>query len=61
MNELKGLIKEFLDMLEETEVSESGSTFHPVYIGSCRVMKSKRIGEIISRIKEIIGGEQNEG
>ena len=53
--ELKELLTEFFKILEETEESDSGTVFHPVYISSCRVMKSKRIGELFADIKQRIG------
>ena len=52
------LISEFFSILETTEESDSGKEFHPVYISSCRVMKTKRIEEIISEIKKIIGYQE---
>ena len=52
MSKLKLLIKEFIDILEEEEESDNGTVFRPVRIHSCRVMKSKRISEIILEIKE---------
>ena len=52
--ELKKLLTEFFNILDEVEVSESGREFHPVYISSCRVMKTKRIGELLTQMKDII-------
>ena len=50
---LKELVKEFFEILDEEEVSESGRKFNPVYIGSCRVMKTKRLDEIFKEMKEL--------
>ena len=49
---LKELINEFFSILEETEVSDSGTEFHPTTINSCRVFKTQRLGELIAAIKE---------
>jgi len=54
MKELKELVKEFLNILETKEESDSGTIFHPVQISSCRVMKTKRLSEIFKRMKELI-------
>lgn len=53
MVRLKKLVKEFLDILDTTEESDSGTVFHPVYISSCRVMKTKMVGEILNELKEL--------
>jgi len=50
MVRLKKLVKEFLDILDTTEESDGGNIFHPVFISSCRVMKTKRIGEILKEL-----------
>ena len=61
-NNLKELLTEFFQILETVEESDNGTVFHPVYISSCRVMKSKRLDEIFKKIKELIdydkGNEQ---
>ena len=51
---LHNLLKEFFQILDTVEESESGREFHPVYISSCRVMTTKRLSEIFSEIKKII-------
>jgi len=48
------LLTEFFSILDEVEESDSGRKFHPVYISSCRVMKTKRIDELINKMKGII-------
>ena len=50
---LKELVKEFFDILDEVETSDSGNDFHPVYVSSCRVMKTKRLDEIFKEMKEL--------
>ena len=54
MEKLKELTKEFFKILDEVEESESGREFHPVYISSCRVMKTQRLSEIFTDMKELI-------
>ena len=51
---LNDLVTEFFTILDGVEESDSGTTFHPVYIGSCRVMKTKRLGEIFTEMKDIV-------
>ena len=53
-NNLHELLIEFFKILDTVEESESGKEFHPVYISSCRVLKTKRLNEIFSEIKKII-------
>ena len=53
-NNLHELLIEFFQILDSVEESDSGKEFHPVYISSCRVMKTKRLSEIFSEIKYII-------
>ena len=52
--ELKELVKEFIEILETVEESESGRKFHPVSIESCRVLLTKRIGELLTEIKQLV-------
>ena len=54
MSELKELIKEFFSILDEVEETDSGKKFHPVYISSCRVMKTQRMSELIVEMKKLI-------
>lgn len=56
---LEELVKEFLDILETKEKSDSGKEFHPTAIRSCRHMAIKRIGEIIVEMKRIINYDEN--
>ena len=53
-DKLKKLVIEFFKILDTVEESDSGKIFHPVHISSCRVMTTKRLGEIFSEMKEII-------
>jgi len=52
-DELKSQIKEFISLLEKTEISDSGKEFHPNQIDSCRVMDGLRLGEILKSWKEL--------
>jgi len=56
-NNLENLVREFFSILDTVEESDSGKEFHPVYIGSCRVLTTKRLNEIFNEMKEIIGYE----
>ena len=51
---LKDLVKEFFAILDVVEESDSGKEFHPVVIHSCRVLLTKKLNEIIPKIKELI-------
>ena len=54
MTKLKKLVVEFLEILETVEESSSGRKFHPVNINSCRVLLTKRVGELITEMKELV-------
>ena len=54
MTKLKKLVVEFLEILETVEESSSGRKFHPVTIESCRVMLTRRIGELLTEIKDMV-------
>ena len=56
--EINKLVKEFLDILDTVEESDSGRVFHPIKINSCRCMVTKRIDEILVRLKEIVKENQ---
>ena len=51
---LNNLWKEFIDLLEITEESDSGNKFRPNYIGSCRALDGQRMNQIIKEAKELI-------
>jgi hypothetical protein len=54
MNDPKELIREFLKILNKVEVSDNGNEFRPNYIRSCRVMDTKRLGEILREMEEVV-------
>lgn len=56
---LKELVKEFLQILEETEEGYSGRVFHPVTINSCRVLKTKRISELLEKMKDCVKSHED--
>lgn len=51
---IKELVREFFDILNTIEDTDSGTEFYPVQISSCRVLLSKRINEIFKELKEKI-------
>jgi hypothetical protein len=53
-DKLHSLWKEFIDLLEITEESDSGNKFRPNYIGSCRALDGQRMNQIIKEAKKEI-------
>ena len=57
--ELKQLVKSFFeDYLDYQEESDSGRVFNPIHISCTRVMMTKPLGELLSRMKELSGAKQ---
>ena len=54
MSQINKLVKELLEIFDTIEESDSGLMFHPVQISSCRVMLSKRVNEILVKLKELL-------
>jgi hypothetical protein len=50
---LNNLWKEFIDLLEITEESDSGNKFRPNYIGSCRALDGQRMNQIIKEARKL--------
>ena len=50
--DLDGLVREFLSYLDYTEETDSGREFHPITIGSCRVLMSQPLGMCLDKIRE---------
>jgi hypothetical protein len=48
------LWKEFIDLLEITEESDSGNRFRPNYIGSCRALDGQRMNQIIKEARGMV-------
>lgn len=59
-DELKKAVVEFFKILDIVETSDSGNEFRPNYIGSCRVMDTMRMGELITTMKELTKENQTE-
>jgi hypothetical protein len=51
---LHSLWKEFIDLLEITEESDSGNLFRPNTISSCRAVDGERMNQIIKEAKNEI-------
>ena len=52
--DLKSLCKEFLDILNIIEESDSGTEFYPTRINSCRINDSMKINNILAHICQIV-------
>lgn len=50
---LQEAVKEFLQILDSTEESDSGMIFSPVYISCCRIMLELRLSEILTTMREL--------
>ena len=48
------LVDELVTMLESTEESDNGRTFHPTTISSCRCLHTQRLSEIMPEIKHLL-------
>lgn len=46
------LVREFLSYLDYTEESEGGREFHPITIGSCRVLMSQPLDMCLKKLRE---------
>jgi hypothetical protein len=51
---LERLVREFFKILDKTEESESGATFHPTAISSCRTADLIEMNKILNEMKEYI-------
>ncbi len=54
------LLEKFFELLECTEESDNGNTFHPVAITSCRIIKTQEANAILEGLKKFIGGGPTE-
>lgn len=52
--ELKNAVKEFFEVLDTEEESDSGTIFHPVHISSVRIHLTMRLEKILSIMKREI-------
>jgi hypothetical protein len=54
MQSLEELVKDFFEILDQTEESDNGRIFHPVQISSVRVLETEKMREVLSKMKEFI-------
>ena len=54
MDDIKKLVKEFISILDTTEVSDNGHRWHPNQLSSCRVVEGVRMNAILLKLKELI-------
>lgn len=47
----KELVREMFMIFDQQEESDSGKTFHPTYISSCRVMHTQRLQHILEFLR----------
>ncbi len=47
------LIQEFISYLDYTEESDSGREFHPIYIGSSRVLMTRPLGMCLEKMRTL--------
>ena len=50
---LSDMVKRLFEYLDYQEESESGRSFHPVTIGSCRVMFQEPLNDLLKRMKSL--------
>ncbi len=55
---LADLVKEFFSYLDYVEESESGREFHPITIGSCRVLMTQPLNMCMERLREAAEGDE---
>lgn len=46
------LLDEFIDYLDYTDETDSGRVFHPITIGSCRVMLSQALDILLKEMRK---------
>jgi hypothetical protein len=51
--EYRDAVRELIRLLEIEEESDSGSTFHPNKVSSCRVMDGMQINQCLKKLKEL--------
>lgn len=50
--DLLDVVKEFLSYLDYTEETDSGTEFHPITIGSCRVLMTRPLSMCLEKLRE---------
>lgn len=48
------LVREFFEILDRTEETDSGRVFHPTQISCCRVMDRKELEEVLLSLKQTL-------
>lgn len=48
---LQELVKEFISYLDYTEESDSGTVFHPITIGSCRILMQEPLHKVLTLLR----------
>lgn len=51
--DLRELVRDFFEILDKKEISDSDVEFSPNYISSCRVFDTHKLKAIITRMKEL--------
>lgn len=52
--ELKDIVREFISYLDYTEETDSGREFHPITIGSCRILMTQPLGMCLNKLRESV-------
>ena len=51
---LQDLVKEFFTYLDYVEETSSGREFHPITIGSCRILMSEPLDMCMKKLREAV-------
>jgi len=52
LKKLRRLLKEFFQMLDSTEESDSGRIFKPIQISSCRALMIKPLNKLLNDLRK---------
>jgi hypothetical protein len=52
LKKLRGLLKEFFQLLDSTEESDSGRIFKPIQITSCRALMIKPLNKLLNDLRK---------
>ena len=52
--DIKLLVGQLIDILEQEETSDSGTDFHPTILRSCRVEHTIKLNEIMPKITQLV-------
>jgi len=56
--QLKSAVREFLGILDTKELSDSGRSFSPTHISSCRTAHVQRCFELLQKMKRLTKKEE---